>query len=64
MTSHVDLTKWLTLKAHQWPNFGHCCFGHVAIINRCNMIFGNFMVGRKLERLFVKLKNTRFGPLL
>jgi hypothetical protein len=26
--------------------------------------FGNFMVGRELEGLFVKLKNARFGPLL
>jgi hypothetical protein len=26
--------------------------------------FGNFMVGRELKGLSVKLKNARFGPLL
>jgi hypothetical protein len=38
--------------------------GHVAVIRRCDMIFGNFMVGRELEGLSVKLKNASFGPLL
>jgi hypothetical protein len=54
----------LTPKVLQWPNFGHCYFGHVAVIRRCDMIFGNFMVSRKLKGLFVKLKNARFGHLL
>jgi hypothetical protein len=29
-------------KALQWPNFGHCCFGQVLVIRRCDMIFGEF----------------------
>jgi hypothetical protein len=42
--SYVNLhkkNKKLTPKAHQWPNFDHCCFGHVAVI-RCDMIFWEF----------------------
>jgi hypothetical protein len=26
--------------------------------------FGNFMVGRELEGLYVKVKNVRFGPFM
>jgi hypothetical protein len=29
-------------KAHQWPNFGHCYFGHIAVIRRCDTIFWEF----------------------
>jgi hypothetical protein len=25
-----------------WPNFGHCCFGHVAVLRRYDMIFWKF----------------------
>jgi hypothetical protein len=32
----------LTIKALQWPNFGHCCFGQVHVIRRCDIIFGEF----------------------
>jgi hypothetical protein len=32
----------LTPKAQQWPNLGHCYFGHVVVIRRCNMIFREF----------------------
>jgi hypothetical protein len=39
-------------------------FGHVIVIRRCGMILGNFIVGRELEGLSLKLKNARFGPLL
>jgi hypothetical protein len=39
-------------------------FGHVAVIRRCDMIFGEFMISRELKGLFVMLKNARFGPLL
>jgi hypothetical protein len=51
-------------KALQWPNFGHCYFGQVHVIRRCDMIFWEFMVSRELDGLSVKLKNARFGPLL
>jgi hypothetical protein len=32
----------LTPKVLQRPNFGLCCFGHVAVIRRCDMIFWKF----------------------
>jgi hypothetical protein len=35
-------THSLAPKALQWPNFGHCCFGHVLVIRRCDMIFWEF----------------------
>jgi hypothetical protein len=54
----------LTSKALQWPNLAHCCFGHVVVIRRCDMFFGEFYIRRELEGLSVKLNNARFGPLL
>jgi hypothetical protein len=32
----------LNTKVLQRPNFGLCCFGHVAVIRRCDMIFWEF----------------------
>jgi hypothetical protein len=37
-----DHIQPLTPKALQWPNFSHCCFGHVAMIRRCDMTFWEF----------------------
>jgi hypothetical protein len=39
-------------KAHQWPNFGHCCFGHVVVIRRCDMIFWEFYHKKGIRRAF------------
>jgi hypothetical protein len=33
---------YLTPKALQGPNFGHCYFGQVLVIRRCDMIFWEF----------------------
>jgi hypothetical protein len=33
---------YLTPKVLQRSNFGFCCFGHVAMIRRCDMIFWEF----------------------
>jgi hypothetical protein len=37
ITLGLFLLQKLTAKALQWPNFGHCYFGHVAVIKRCDM---------------------------
>jgi hypothetical protein len=38
----IETKNILTPKAHQWPNFGHCWFGHVVVIRRCDMIFWEY----------------------
>jgi hypothetical protein len=57
------ITK-LTPKVLRRQILAFALFGHVVVIRRCDMIFWEFMVGRELEGLSMKLKNLRFGPLL
>jgi hypothetical protein len=43
---------YITTTSHQWPNFGHCCFGHVAVLKRCDIIFWEFYVKYGIRRAF------------
>jgi hypothetical protein len=40
--SHSITSTTFNPKVLQRPNFGLCCFGHLAMIRRCELIFWEF----------------------
>jgi hypothetical protein len=50
---------FLTPKALQTPSFGHHCFGHVAVISRCDMIFWEFDGKEGIRRAFCEAKECK-----
>jgi hypothetical protein len=60
---NVDST-FLILKAHRWPNFVHCCFGHVDVIRRCGMIFWEFYGKYGIIRAFCEAKERKIWTFI